>query len=87
LLPDHSDNNYGNQRRNNGKELENDFSTIESCIIPVRVSLRIVGGKGGFGSLLRGAPANPGVKKKTNFEDSRDLSGRRIRHVNNEKKT
>jgi len=70
----------------NGKELGNDFSIIESCIIPVRLSLRIVGGKGGFGSLLRGAPAKPGVKKTTNFEACRDLSGRRLRHVNNEKR-
>jgi len=70
----------------NGRELENNHCTIENTIIPIRLSLRIVGGKGGFGSLLRGAPAKPGVKKTTNFEACRDLSGRRLRHVNNEKK-
>jgi hypothetical protein len=41
------------------------------------------GGKGGFGSLLKGQPP---VKKRTNNTDScRDLSGRRMRHVNQEK--
>jgi hypothetical protein len=41
------------------------------------------GGKGGFGSLLKGQPP---VKKRTNnFDSCRDLSGRRIRHVNQEK--
>lgn len=46
--------------------------------------LRLRGGKGGFGSLLRGA-----AKKKNmndNIDACRDLSGRRLRHVNAEKK-
>jgi len=39
--------------------------------------------KGGFGSLLKGQPP---VKKRTNnFDSCRDLSGRRLRHVNQEK--
>jgi hypothetical protein len=43
----------------------------------------MLGGKGGFGSLLKGQPP---VKKRTNnFDSCRDLSGRRIRHVNQEK--
>lgn len=47
------------------------------------LNIKLVGGKGGFGSLLKGQPA---VKKRTkNFESCRDLSGRRIRHVNQEK--
>ena len=42
-----------------------------------------IGGKGGFGSLLKGQPP---VKKRTNnFDSCRDLSGRRIRHLNQEK--
>ena len=44
----------------------------------------IVGGKGGFGSLLRGQAATK--RKTTNFDASRDLRGKRIRNVNNEKK-
>jgi hypothetical protein len=43
----------------------------------------LLGGKGGFGSLLRGQKS---TKKTTNFSAMRDLSGRRIRHVENEKK-
>eukprot|EP00227_Mantoniella_beaufortii_P005218 CAMPEP_0197613332 /NCGR_PEP_ID=MMETSP1326-20131121/58963_1 /TAXON_ID=1155430 /ORGANISM="Genus nov. species nov., Strain RCC2288" /LENGTH=325 /DNA_ID=CAMNT_0043182191 /DNA_START=197 /DNA_END=1171 /DNA_ORIENTATION=- len=46
--------------------------------------LRLVGGKGGFGSLLRGAAKS--AKTTTNFDACRDLSGRRLRHVNGERK-
>ncbi|GBG79407.1 hypothetical protein CBR_g29554 [Chara braunii] len=48
--------------------------------------LRLLGGKGGFGSLLRGAATKAGQKKTTNFDACRDMSGRRLRHVNAEKK-
>eukprot|EP01083_Nonionella_stella_P178429 630257_1 len=48
----------------------------------VTLLLRLVGGKGGFGSLLR---AQKGKGKTTNFNAMRDLSGRRVRHVNAEK--
>ncbi|KAF2075028.1 hypothetical protein CYY_003680 [Polysphondylium violaceum] len=48
--------------------------------------LTVVGGKGGFGSLLRGNSKKVGQKKTTNFEACRDLSGRRLRHVNNERR-
>eukprot|EP01097_Dermamoeba_algensis_P009505 TRINITY_DN66_c0_g1_i1.p1 TRINITY_DN66_c0_g1~~TRINITY_DN66_c0_g1_i1.p1 ORF type:complete len:297 (-),score=100.81 TRINITY_DN66_c0_g1_i1:90-980(-) len=54
-------------------------------LIPLRLSLRVFGGKGGFGSLLRGGPQGVTLKKTTNFDACRDLNGRRIRHVNNEK--
>lgn len=46
----------------------------------------LVGGKGGFGSLLRGATTKVGTKKTSNFSASRDLSGRRLRHVEAEQK-
>lgn len=67
----------------NGRPLQ--YSTLlsgyESLTIEARV--RLLGGKGGFGSLLKGQPA---VKKRTkNFDACRDISGRRIRHVNQEK--
>ena len=46
------------------------------------IGLKLLGGKGGFGSLLKGQPA---VKKRTkNFDSCRDLSGRRLRHVKQE---
>ena len=55
-------------------------------VMQVKVGLRLVGGKGGFGSLLRGG--NQGMKKvvTTNFDACRDLDGRRLRHTNNERK-
>merc|ERR1719183_244369 len=43
----------------------------------VRILFRLLGGKGGFGALLRG---QKGGKKTTNFDAMRDLTGRRIRH-------
>lgn len=49
------------------------------CIFP-----RVLGGKGGFGSMLRAIGAQ--IEKTTSREACRDLSGRRIRDVNNEKK-
>lgn len=52
----------------------------------VHLSLRLRGGKGGFGSLLRGAATKAGQKKTNNFDACRDMSGRRLRHVNAEKK-
>jgi hypothetical protein len=50
----------------------------------VELKLKVVGGKGGFGALLRGAGARSG--KKVTQDDCRDLNGRRIRHVKNEQK-
>ncbi|XP_078068324.1 splicing regulator SDE2 isoform X2 [Mustelus asterias] len=44
---------------------------------------RLVGGKGGFGSMLRALGAQ--IEKTTNREACRDLSGRRLRDVNHEK--
>jgi len=41
------------------------------------------GGKGGFGSLLRSAKS---VKKTTNYGSCRDLHGRRLRDVQNERR-
>lgn len=51
----------------------------------LRVSLKngfLKGGKGGFGSLLRSM--NPKKQPTENFEACRDLSGRRLRTINNE---
>ncbi len=44
----------------------------------VHVVFRLLGGKGGFGALLRGQGRDG--KLTTNFEAMRDLQGRRIRH-------
>lgn len=50
----------------------------------IYIKIRIIGGKGGFGSLLRGQA--PTKKYTQNFDSCRDLSGRRLRTVHNEKK-
>ncbi len=59
--------------------------------IPILLSLRpkytsIRGGKGGFGTLLRGQSKQAGAKMTVDFGACRDLSGRRLRHVNDEVK-
>ncbi|KAJ3372989.1 hypothetical protein HDU91_001671 [Kappamyces sp. JEL0680] len=50
------------------------------------VQVPVLGGKGGFGSLLRQEGKRKSSKKTTNFESSRDLSGRRLKTVNDAKK-
>ena len=52
----------------------------ETLHVELRGSLK--GGKGGFGSLLRSV--KPKAQQDDNFEACRDLSGRRLRHINNE---
>lgn len=71
------------------------YATIDDARVPdnlelkcldkvVRVSSRLVGGKGGFGSMLRAIGAQ--IEKTTNREACRDLSGRRLRDINEEKR-
>lgn len=50
----------------------------------IRVFIKLVGGKGGFGSMLRAIGAQ--IEKTTNREACRDLSGRRLRDINEEKR-
>merc|ERR1719187_1043087 len=45
----------------------------------IKVLFRLLGGKGGFGALLRKQMGQG--KKTTNFDAMRDLSGRRLRHA------
>lgn len=45
---------------------------------------RLRGGKGGFGSMLRAIGAQ--IEKTTNREACRDLSGRRLRAINDERR-
>ncbi|XP_031263117.1 replication stress response regulator SDE2 [Pistacia vera] len=63
-----------------------DGSVISDDNITFHLVLPLLGGKGGFGSLLRGAATKAGQKKTNNFDACRDMSGRRLRHVNAEKK-
>nr|SVE85934.1 EOG090X0OE5 [Daphnia pulicaria] len=50
----------------------------------VRTNISLAGGKGGFGSMLRAIGAQ--IEKTTNREACRDLSGRRLRDINEEKR-
>ncbi|XP_037946331.1 replication stress response regulator SDE2 [Teleopsis dalmanni] len=65
----------------NGKKLCNDDILSEGNI---HCQLRLLGGKGGFGSMLRAIGAQ--IEKTTNREACRDLSGRRLRDINEEKR-
>ena len=51
-------------------------------IAPSHTSIR--GGKGGFGTLLKGQSKQAGARQTLDFGACRDLSGRRLRHVNDE---
>lgn len=55
-----------------------------SSLIIIRVIMKLLGGKGGFGSMLKSLAKKSGGKKTTDFGACRDLSGRRLRHVNDE---
>lgn len=67
----------------NGKTIASNF-VLKNCQNIVRISTRLVGGKGGFGSMLRAIGAQ--IEKTTNREACRDLSGRRLRDINEEKR-
>ena len=58
-----------------------------SSVVVVRASIAggLQGGKGGFGAMLRALAKQQGTKTTTDFGACRDLSGRRLRHVNDEK--
>ncbi|CAH8509134.1 unnamed protein product [Dicrocoelium dendriticum] len=66
----------------NGRILENLSGVPPDAV--VRKHYRLRGGKGGFGSMLRAIGSQ--IEKTTNHEMCRDLSGRRMRDVNMEKK-
>ena len=56
------------------------------CLLPLKNSVGhvgrgLLGGKGGFGAMLRNAGKSGGGQVK-NFGACRDLTGRRLRHVN-----
>ncbi|CAD7704535.1 unnamed protein product, partial [Ostreobium quekettii] len=70
-----------------GRDLDGDSAPLSLSGLrhgaTVHLALRLPGGKGGFGALLRGQGRDG--KITTNFDACRDLSGRRLRHVNAEK--
>ncbi|PGH10229.1 hypothetical protein AJ79_05484 [Helicocarpus griseus UAMH5409] len=60
-------------------------TTSQSAFIPLRLSARLCGGKGGFGSQLRAAGGRMSSRRKGNQEENngsnRNLDGRRLRTV------
>ena len=68
-----------------GGELHDDFRISSQGDHFLRLSFRLLGGKGGFGSLLRSGGSGRIAKKKTNLDACRDLSGRRLRSVKDQK--
>ncbi|XP_015439903.1 PREDICTED: protein SDE2 homolog [Dufourea novaeangliae] len=65
----------------NGKLVDEDTICYNGYLSVVP---RVFGGKGGFGSMLRAIGAQ--IEKTTNREACRDLSGRRLRDINEEKR-
>ena len=67
----------------NGKILKEDEPLINYNNMIIETRIRLKGGKGGFGTSLKIQQA---VKKQTkNFDACRDLQGRRLRKVNQER--
>ncbi|KAF9427324.1 hypothetical protein BGZ94_005131 [Podila epigama] len=62
-----------------------DESRTSSMIRYFGLSLRLAGGKGGFGSMLRAQGGRMSSQKATNTDACRDLSGRRIKTVKDAK--
>ncbi|KAG1455463.1 hypothetical protein G6F46_008126 [Rhizopus delemar] len=62
------------------------YLQVENNTLYFNLSARLLGGKGGFGSMLRAQGGRMNAQKTTNFEACRDLQGRRIRTVNEAKR-
>lgn len=66
----------------NGRRLPETQPLENVATVDVTLILGLCGGKGGFGSMLRALGAQ--IEKTTNKEACRDLSGRRLRDINEE---
>jgi hypothetical protein len=62
-------------------QMHEQLFTPDVAVRYLSLSLRLLGGKGGFGSELRKMGARLAAKKTTNFDSCRDLSGRRLKTV------
>lgn len=60
------------------------ISSWDLPFVTIVCNSSIRGGKGGFGTLLKGQSRQAGAKLTTDFGACRDLQGRRLRHVNDE---
>lgn len=69
-----------------GQVLIDQTLDTDASLLQLNMSVKLLGGKGGFGSMLRAQGGRMNAQKTTNFEACRDLQGRRIRTVNDAKK-
>ena len=68
----------------NGRRVQEVQVLENNATVDVTLVLGLKGGKGGFGSMLRALGAQ--IEKTTNKEACRDLSGRRLRDINEEER-
>jgi hypothetical protein len=69
--------------------LDSSVSSLQadgSSLITLRLTPRLLGGKGGFGSQLRAAGGRMSSQKTSNNDSCRDLSGRRLNTIKEAKK-
>ena len=64
--------------------IENNISKDSIIMVRSFIVSGVCGGKGGFGAQLKSLAKMKGKKKTTDFGACRDLSGRRLRHINDE---
>jgi len=68
-----------------GRTLAQGDAMVAGALPPVTLCLRVEGGKGGFGAMLRGKALAAGQKKTTNFDACRDLNGVRLKAVHQQR--
>ena len=72
-----------------GKPFDDNSSVFQESnkeFVTLNLNLRLLGGKGGFGSMLRAQGGKMASQKTTNFEACRDLNGRRLRTIKEAKR-
>jgi len=68
------------------RSLISDLKATSTNIVSLRLSARLLGGKGGFGSQLRAAGGRMSSQKTNNNDSCRDLTGRRLSTIKEAKK-
>lgn len=63
-----------------------DSNSSTNSLVTLRLTPRLLGGKGGFGSQLRAAGGRMSSQKTSNNDSCRDLSGRRLSTIKEAKK-
>jgi len=68
------------------QSLISDLKAASTNIVSLRLSPRLLGGKGGFGSQLRAAGGRMSSQKTNNNDSCRDLTGRKLSTIKEAKK-